>query len=101
MTSGWRSGSIVVLTLLMTSVLFSCPVCFGEKNSQMAAGMNTAVIVMLGITGTVLSFIGVFFLVMWRRYQRRQRQLSQQVFINENGVLQSQNEKGVVEWNNF
>ena len=99
MTNASRLLCLCVALLVIGGAAFSCPVCFGEKESPMAAGMNTAVLFMLGVTGSVFSLIGLFFVLIWRRY--RQRQLSDQTFVNERGVLQSKNEKGVMEWNNF
>ncbi len=86
-------------TLTQTSL--ACPSCYGAKDSPMTAGMNTAILVMLGITGVVLSFIVAFFLMMWKRYRNQQKLVSDHTFVNEEGVLQSKNEKGVAEWNIF
>jgi len=93
----------IVLALLMMTQLtvVACPVCYGDKASPMTAGMNTAILVMLGIVGGVLSLIVTFFLVMWRRYKRYQNQLSQDASVNEHGVLETKKHKGVVEWNNI
>lgn len=85
----------------VTQTVSACPSCYGAKDSPMTAGMNTAILVMLGITGVVLSFIVAFFVMMWKRYRRQQSQLSNHTFVNEDGVLETKNHKGVVEWNNF
>ena len=79
----------------------ACPVCFGDKESPMTAGMNNAILVMLGITGFMLALIALFFVMMWRRYKRQYHAISGHAFVDERGRLQMPHEKGVVEWNNF
>ena len=93
----------VILFFLITCSQFAtaCPSCYGAADSPMTAGMNTAILVMLGITGFVLVTISVAFFLLWRRYKRLQNSLSNEMYINEQGTLQTKNEKGVVEWNNF
>ncbi|MBI1805828.1 MAG: hypothetical protein HYR76_02105 [Ignavibacteria bacterium] len=92
-------GLILYMTFRLNT--WACPVCFGANDSPMAAGMNTAILVMLGIIGFVLSMILTFFLIMWRRYKHEKSVLSDRTFIDDRGNLQMKNEKGVVEWNNF
>lgn len=92
---------LFVLSLIVVQSALSCPVCFGDKSSSMQAGMNSAILAMLGITGVVLALIVVFFLVMWRRFKRLQKEISEAAYIDEHGVLQTMNEKGVQEWNNI
>ena len=81
--------------------LVACPVCYGGQEQPLAAGMNTAILVMLGITGFVLSSIVGVFLVLWRRAKRNGAALSDQLSVNEQGNLEEKNPKGVIEWNNF
>ena len=79
----------------------ACPVCMGAKDSPMTAGMNMAILTMLGIIGSVLmGFIGIF-IFMRRRHKRLQQELSDSAYVSHEGTLKSKNEKGVVEWNNF
>lgn len=94
---------VIVLALLgfMHSSVIACPSCYGAADSPMTAGMNTAILVMLGIIGVVLSFIASAFFLLWRRARRTAPGLSEKVFVDEQGVLKKNNEKGVVEWNNF
>jgi hypothetical protein len=66
----------------------------------MTAGMNTAILVMLGIVGSVLSGFVAFFLYMWRRFRRQQQALSQEAYVSDEGILRLPNRKGKVEWNN-
>ena len=91
----------VLLSMIVSQSALSCPVCFGDKNSSMTAGMNSAILVMLGITGVVLGLIGTFFLMMLRRFKRYQKEISEATYIDEFGALQIRNEKGVQEWNNI
>lgn len=87
--------------LIAAHGLVACPVCYGGPDQPLAAGMNTAIIVMLGITGFVLSSIVGVFLVLWRRARRNGAMLSDQLSVNEQGNLEEMNQKGVIEWNNF
>ena len=67
----------------------------------MTAGMNMAILTMLGIIGSVLAgFIGIF-IFMRRRYKRLQQELSDSAYVSHEGTLKLKNEKGVVEWNSF
>ncbi len=100
MTHGRRLGIAAAVAFCSLQTASACPVCFGAKDSPMNAGMNTAIWVMLGITGFVLSLIAAFFAMMWRRYRQR-RKLSERTFVDSGGQLHTQDEQGVVEWNNI
>tara|TARA_R100000315_G_scaffold56505_1_gene30860 strand:+ start:188 stop:403 length:216 start_codon:yes stop_codon:yes gene_type:complete len=43
--------------LLLTDIVYSCGVCYGDPNSAAVDGMNKAIISLLGTTGFVLSGI--------------------------------------------
>ena len=43
--------------LLLTDIVYSCGVCYGDPNSAAVDGMNKAIISLLGTTGVVLSGI--------------------------------------------
>ena len=91
----------ILATVNTTVNVSACPVCMGAKDSPMTAGMNMAILTMLGIIGSVLmGFIGIF-IFMRRRYKRLQKELSDSVYVSHEGTLQLKNEKGVVAWNNF
>jgi len=45
----------------------ACPVCFGQNDSPMAAGINMGIFVMLGVTGVVLAAFASFFISLIRR----------------------------------
>ena len=99
--SGLLIGPVFGLTLLFVHTGAACPVCYGANDSQMNAGMNTALTLMLGVTGFVLTAISAFFVMLWRRSRRRTKGISGRTFIDEQGVLRLNDEKGVMEWNNF
>jgi LPXTG-motif cell wall-anchored protein len=80
--------------------LVACPACYGDPNSPMTAGMNTAVLVMLGITGTVLLLLTLGFFLLYRRAKKMHEGLSGDLFVDERGTLKAKQGKGVVEWNN-
>ena len=92
---------ILLLSLAVIQTVSACPVCVGDQDSSMTAGMNNAILVMLGIIGFVLSLIIAFFVTMWRRFKQFQKEISKATFIDEHGVLQVKKEKGVEEWNNI
>ena len=90
--------SFIIMTVQSAD---ACPVCVGDKNSTMTAGMNSAILAMLGITGVVLALFIAFFVTMWRRFKKIQDEISHATYIDEQGVLQTRNEKGVQEWNSI
>ena len=45
----------------------ACPVCFGQNDSPMAAGINSGIFVMLGIIAVLWAAFGSFFIYLWRR----------------------------------
>ena len=92
---------ISVMSSMCGHIAAACPVCYGANDSPMTAGMNTAILVMLGITGFVLVLIAAFFVWLWRKSRPRRVMLSHSAFVDERGSLQTNNEKGVIEeWNN-
>ena len=80
--------------------LVACPSCYGAPDSPMTAGMNTAILVMLGITGAVLVLLAMSFFFLYRRARKMREGLSVDLFIDETGSLKAKQGKGVVEWNN-
>jgi heme/copper-type cytochrome/quinol oxidase subunit 2 len=87
---------LFVAALLMSFVLAqtssACPVCYGSTESNEIQGMNTAITVMLGITGFVLTGISSFFIYMMIRLRRLRNKRVGQAYVNEQGDIQ---------WNNF
>lgn len=58
---------LVGLFLTVTQEVMACPVCYGASDSPMADGVNAAIFLLLGITGTVLSAFVAFFLYIRKR----------------------------------
>lgn len=92
---------ILFMTMTGTCYANTCPSCYGAADSPMTAGMNSAILVMLGIIGMVLSLIAGAFLYLWRRAKRHKEDISRQLFVDDDGVLKMKNEQGVVEWNDI
>lgn len=70
-------AGLVVLALVIHHVGDACPNCYGDPNSSMTAGMNMAIVSLLGITGSVLALFAGFFVFLRRRF----RSINQQ-FVN-------------------
>lgn len=98
-----KTGIVTALILMlgMGTTAVACPACYGDPNSPMTAGMNTAIIVMLGITGAVLMMIAASFFFLYRRAKKMNKTISDQMYVNEQGILKEKKGKGVVEWNNY
>jgi hypothetical protein len=62
-----RASLLVALLLFVQELSFACPVCYGATDSPMANGVTTAIVVLLGITGSVLMAFAVFFLHLRKR----------------------------------
>ena len=64
-----RSASIFLIALLalLSQETFACPVCYGLSDSPMSEGVNAAILVLMVITGTVLSTFVAFFLYLRKR----------------------------------
>lgn len=46
---------------------WACPVCFGDPNSPMVHAMNWAILLLLGITGGVLTGFAAFIVYLFKR----------------------------------
>jgi len=53
---------VAFVLMLQHNVSFACAVCFGDPNSKMMQGMNSAIFVLLGFIGFLLVSFGAFFL---------------------------------------
>jgi hypothetical protein len=49
----------IVLTVQQAN---ACPSCYGDPDSSAAAGLNAAVVFLVGVTGSVFAAFGAFFL---------------------------------------
>jgi hypothetical protein len=56
-----------VAFVVLPDIVFACPSCYGAPDSPMTAGMNMAILSLLGITGVVLCAIAAFIVYLWRR----------------------------------
>ncbi|HZY10224.1 MAG TPA: hypothetical protein VFF29_03640 [Bacteroidota bacterium] len=92
---------LIVMILLFTVALSACPTCYGVSDSPVRAGMDKAILTMLGITGFVLMLIVASFIRVWRKTRKLREDISEKSFIDQQGIIHSNNDKGVVEWNNF
>lgn len=71
----WVSlAAVVVLALLAAEPASACATCFGAADSSLTAGMNGAIVTLLGIIGAVqVGFAVLFasFIVRSRRLRQR------------------------------
>lgn len=58
---------LVTLLLLAPGHAWACAVCYGASDSSQTAGMNYAIITLLGIIGAVLGGVAAFFIYLIRR----------------------------------
>lgn len=58
---------------LMDAVLQACPICFQIENAHVAGGIRAAVIVLIGVTTTVVGACAVFFARVLRAEPRNLR----------------------------
>jgi hypothetical protein len=64
-----RTGILLsALLLVAANAAHACPSCFGDPDSSMTSGMNAAILILLGITGTVLAAVSAFFLYLRKRW---------------------------------
>jgi hypothetical protein len=62
-----RSTIVLGLLLALPRAAFACPVCFGQNDSPLAAGMNQGILAMLVVTVAVLVAFASFFIHLIRR----------------------------------
>ena len=55
---------------LIPSIAMACATCFGAPDDPMTHGMNMAIISLMGITGTVLGGIVIFFISLIRKTKK-------------------------------
>ncbi len=60
-------GGTLLGWMLISNVALSCPVCYGQSDSNTATAVNASVIVLLLFTGAVLSMFGSLFLYLRKR----------------------------------
>jgi hypothetical protein len=62
-----RLPIILLAFFLMTGPAWACPVCYGSTDPSTIAGVNLAILALLGVTGSVLAGFGSFFLHIRKR----------------------------------
>jgi len=71
MSRAARLAALSLAAVLVTaSASHACPSCYGAADSPMIAGMNVAILTMVGIISFVLSGVVAFTLMMRRRLAR-------------------------------
>ena len=60
-------GLAVIALASAPEPALACPVCFGMLEGPLADGTNKAILVLLGITGCVLTGFATFFIYLVRR----------------------------------
>ncbi len=63
----WKLPVVVSSILMFTSIASSCPVCYGADGTQNMSAVNASIIVLLLITGAVLSMFATFILYLRKR----------------------------------
>jgi hypothetical protein len=58
---------LVFSSFFMTELAWACPVCYGASDSSTIAGVNFAILALLGVTGSVLAGFASFFLYIRKR----------------------------------
>ena len=61
------SGSLTATFVALPTAAHACAVCFGAADSTQTAGMNMAMLTLLGVTGTLFCGIGACILTFRRR----------------------------------
>jgi hypothetical protein len=59
--------ALVFSFVFVTEVAGACPVCYGASDPSTTAGLNFAILALLGITGSVLAGFASFFLYLRKR----------------------------------
>ena len=59
--------AVLTTALATPPVSWACPVCFGDPNSPMAIGAGWGILLLLGVTASVLCAFAGFFLYLMKR----------------------------------
>lgn len=66
-----RNLTVIIIAIVISGeASTACPSCYGAADGQVIDAANTAILAMLGITGTVVSSVAAFFVVLARRARR-------------------------------
>ena len=66
------SFMVLAITVMNINALHACPSCFGDVNSSQQAGLNGAIITLVGLTGFILTSVSIFFFMMVKRTKKLQ-----------------------------
>lgn len=66
-TSVFLNMFILFLVTVVQSQAVACPSCYGDPESSAAEGMNAAILLLFGVTGSVVGGVVAFFLAMRKR----------------------------------
>lgn len=64
-----------VMMIALASSATSCPVCYGQTDSNTVSAVNASVIALLIITGAVLSMFGSFIIYLRKRMRLAQNNI--------------------------
>ncbi len=76
----------LVFWTLAPGLLRACPVCYGKVEGPTNAAINAAILLLIGLTGMVLSGIVLFFVRM-NRFRRHKEALSQYMVTDEGEIV--------------
>ena len=62
-----RRACFTALLAAVPRAALACPICFGQNDSPMSAGISYGIFVMLGIIAVLWVAFGSFFIYLWRR----------------------------------
>ncbi len=68
-----RAAIVGFLLLVLPAAAWACPVCWGAGDSQVLAGMNRAILFLLGCVGLVFMGVGKVIWDIHRRIRHRER----------------------------
>ena len=72
---GWIVAAIVVLAgMAVSEAAVACAVCYGAEDSSMTAGMNNAILLLLGVGALVQGGFVALFLSLRKRARRERSQ---------------------------
>jgi uncharacterized membrane protein YccC len=73
------AGAAVAAWLALPQAAAACATCYGASDSPMTAGMNNAILTLIGVVGLVYVGIGKVFL----EFRRRSRKLEEKATVRQ------------------
>lgn len=65
--SFFAAAGLLVTAVIQPSPSLACAACYGASDSPLAQGMNWGIVFLLGVVGSVLAGISLFFVHIIRR----------------------------------